>query len=96
MSQGQGFANGFANADAEVAGVLDSLSQALVKVIHGAADGSHPLAGHTVGAARSALAQAYNIPSDAVANVGSTAVGEDYVLRPGESLEFIKEAGVKG
>ena len=90
----QGFAN--AAADADVSGVLNSLSNALVSVMHGAAAGQHPLAGYTVGAARSALAQAYNVPNDAVAIVGRNEVAEDYVLRPGESLEFVKQAGVKG
>jgi hypothetical protein len=87
---------GFANADADVAGVLNSLSNALVSVMHGAASGDHPLAGHTVGAARAALGQAYNVPSDASAQIGGSQVEDDYVLRPGESVQFVKQAGVKG
>ena len=87
---------GFANADADVAGVLNSLSNALVSVMHGAASGDHPLAGHTVGAARAALGQAYNVPSDASAQIGGAQVEDDYVLRPGERLEFVKQAGTKG
>jgi len=93
MSVDQGFANetGF-----DVSSVLASISSNLVKVIHGSAGGDHPLGGHTVAVSRSSLSAAYSIPGDAKAMVNGRAVAEDYVLRPGESLEFRKEAGVKG
>jgi hypothetical protein len=86
---------GFANS-VEAQGALSALASNLVKVIHGTADGSYPLGGHTVSAARSTFAQTHNIPSDAVAFVNGIQVGEDHILNANESLEFIKAAGVKG
>jgi len=87
-------ATGFANVD--VSGVLANLSNSLVKVVHGAADGHHPVANSTVATVRNTFAGAYNIPSDAVALVNGQRVAEDYVLNSNETLEFIKQAGVKG
>lgn len=87
---------GFANSVVEAQGALSALASNLVKVIHGTADGSYPLGGHTVSAARSTFAQTHNIPSDAVAFVNGIQVGEDHILNANESLEFIKAAGVKG
>ena len=78
-----GFANGFANVSENNAGeALNNLASNLVKVIHGSADGSFPVAGHTVSAARATFAQSYNIPSDAVAFVNGVKVGEDYISTP--------------
>lgn len=92
-----GFANtGFSNVNTEANESLASLSQQLVKVIHGSADGSFPVAGHTVASARATFAATYNIPADAIAFVNGSKVGEDYILNPNESLEFIKQAGRKG
>lgn len=92
-----GFANGFANvSENNAAEALTNLATNLVKVIHGSADGAFPVAGHTVSAARATFAQSYNIPSDAVAFVNGVKVGEDYILNPNESLEFVKQAGRKG
>ncbi len=40
---------GFANADvAEVQNNLEALANGLVKILHGSADGVHPVAGYTV------------------------------------------------
>ena len=97
VAMSNGFANGFANVSENNAGeALNNLASNLVKVIHGSADGSFPVAGHTVSAARATFAQSYNIPSDAVAFINGVQVGEDYILTSNETLEFIKEAGVKG
>jgi hypothetical protein len=90
---------GFANANAEgvdVSAVLNNLSQQLVQVISGASNNALPIAGHTVAAARSSLAQSSNIAREAQSFVHGNPVGEDYVLRPGDSLEFRLEAGDKG
>jgi hypothetical protein len=49
-----------------------------------------------VSVVRSTFSAAYNIPAEALAFVDGVAVTEDYVLQPNETLEFIKQAGVKG
>jgi len=85
---------GFANeVDVDA---LNSLAEGLVQIMHNTADGMYPVANQTVGSVRSSFQQSYNIPSDAVAMVNSIQVGDDYVLRPNESLEFVVEAGKKG
>ena len=93
MSESFGFANAVNN---DAVNALSNLSESLVKVIHGTADGQFPLTGYTVAAARATFAESYNIPSDAVAFVNGVKVGEDYILNPNESLEFVKQAGRKG
>ena len=57
VAMSNGFANGFANVSENNAGeALNNLASNLVKVIHGSADGSFPVAGHTVSAARATFA----------------------------------------
>ena len=88
---------GFANDDQTALDVLANLSARYVQVIHGAHSGSHPVAEQTVGAVRATFAGPYNIPTDAVARIqGGLQVDDNYVLRPNESLEFVKLEGVKG
>jgi len=95
-NQDTGFANVDNNNAVDAAAVLTGLANNLVKVMHGTADGLHPLAGHTVAAVRSTFSAVYNIPNDAGAFIGGRGVAEDYVLRANETLEFVKEAGEKG
>ena len=86
---------GFAN-EVDPSEYLASLGGSLVKVIHGSADGTHPIGGATVASARESLASTYNIPTGAKAFVDGVEVGDDFVLGPNSSLEFIMQAGVKG
>lgn len=90
-------AGGFSNIDVNAAeNTLANLTANLVKVVHGTHDGQHPLANQTVATARATFSVPYNIPTEAAAFVNGEPVDEDYVLRPNESLEFMKAAGVKG
>jgi hypothetical protein len=86
---------GFSNS-VETNESLNQLASSLVKVIHGTADGMYPLVNHCVAAVRNTFAQTHNIPSDAVAFVNGVKVGDDYILTDNCTLEFIKQAGVKG
>jgi len=92
--------NGFANSpetpSVDVLGVLSGLAASNCKVVHGAAEGIHPVALNSVSAVRGTFSVAYNIPADALSFVDGIAVAEDYILQPNETLEFIKQAGVKG
>lgn len=87
---------GFANDETTALDVLAGLSQRYVSVIHGVHQGQHPVADQTVASVRQTFAGPYNIPTDAVARINNVQVGDDYVLRPNEQLEFVKLEGVKG
>jgi hypothetical protein len=67
-----------------------------VKVIHGANDDEFEAVGATVSAVRANLVDAFNIPADALAFVDGEQVDNEYSLKAGETLEFVKAAGVKG
>ena len=68
-----------------------------VEVVHGANQRTLPeLVGRRVSEARDHLAEVMNIPRLPRAMVGGRNVEQDYVLRPGDRLEFIQEQGVKG
>lgn len=75
---------------------LAKLEAADVKVIHGANDGSFKLAGSKVSTVRASLVDAFNIPGDALAFVDGEQVDANYVLQEHSTLEFVKQAGVKG
>ena len=51
--------------------------------------------GSTVGAVRSELGLALNIPTDTTAYVGGREVGDDYTLSSGSTVEFRKTSGSK-
>ena len=68
-----------------------------VRVVHGANDQPFPnLEGKTVGWIKKNLRDAFNIPSDAESLVGGEQVGDEFVVSGGQTVEFVKEAGVKG
>jgi len=62
----------------------------------GAASGNFAVIGKTVGTVKDLLSEALNIDPAAEAVVIGTEVGEDYVLKAEDRLEFIKRAGRKG
>lgn len=67
-----------------------------VKVIHGPNDDTfNDIAGATVSAVRSVLADAFNIPARAIALVNGVPVPHRHRLRPGNTLEFVQPHGVK-
>ena len=66
------------------------------KVIYGVNELDLDLAGKTVRGIWKTLEQVLNIPRDAAVTVNGARVEDDYVLRPGDEIEFQKQAGVKG
>jgi len=66
------------------------------KVIYGVNELDLDLAGKTVRGIWQALSQVLNIPRDAAVSVNGERAGDDYVVRPGDEIEFQKQAGVKG
>ena len=74
---------------------LESTTPA-TKVIYGVNELDLDLAGKTVRGIWQALSQVLNIPRDAAVSVNGERAGDDYVVRPGDEIEFQKQAGVKG
>ncbi|KAA5538606.1 winged helix-turn-helix domain-containing protein [Roseiconus nitratireducens] len=67
-----------------------------VRIVHGANEGRFEFVGQTVNQARRVLKDAFNIPDDAEALVDGREVDEDYMIRNGETLEFVRTLGHKG
>jgi hypothetical protein len=67
-----------------------------VEVIHGVYAHSLPLAGMTVEQARVELEDRMNIDPQALAVVDGVEAGDDEILREGQVLNFVKQAGEKG
>jgi hypothetical protein len=68
-----------------------------VRVVHGSNEQYFDnLGGKTVGTIRKSLREVFNIPGDAEALISGKKVTDDFILEGGQSLEFVKEAGVKG
>ena len=66
------------------------------KVIYGVNELELDLAGKTVREIWKVLEQVFNIPRDAVITVNGSRTDDEYVVRPGDEIEFQKQAGVKG
>ena len=67
-----------------------------VKVIHCSNEGSFPIAGEKVKHVRLSLADAFNIPKDALPFVNGEQVDMCYTLSADDILEFVKQSGRKG
>lgn len=76
--------------------VIQKVEAAAVKVIHGAMDESFQVSGQKISAVRASLVEAFNIPADAIAFVDGEQVDENHILLENSTLEFVKQAGVKG
>jgi len=70
--------------------------QSLIRVVHGSADALIDAAGQTIGQIQESLKHALNVSVEAFAFVGGAVVSEQYVLRPGDSVEFVYPSGRKG
>ncbi len=66
------------------------------RVIYGVNELDLDLAGKSVRGIWRALEQVLNIPREARVTVNGATVDDEYVVRPGDEIEFQKAAGVKG
>ncbi len=66
------------------------------KVVYGVNELELDLAGKSIRGIWKALEQVLNIPRDALVTVNGARVDDEYVVRPGDEIEFQKAAGVKG
>jgi hypothetical protein len=67
-----------------------------VSVVHGVYAHTLPLAGMTVGQARTELQERMNIDPTAVATLDGQDADEDTVISEGQVLTFVQPAGEKG
>jgi hypothetical protein len=72
------------------------ITPATTHVIYGVNELDLDLAGKTIRGIWKALEQVLNIPRDAAVTVNGGPTQDDYVVRPGDEIEFQKAAGVKG
>lgn len=66
------------------------------RVIYGVNELELDLAGKSIRGIWRALEQVLNIPREARVSVNGAAADDEYVVRPGDEIEFQKAAGVKG
>ena len=66
------------------------------RVIYGVNELDLDLAGKTIRGIWRVLEQVLNIPREARVTVNGATVDDEYVVRPGDEIEFQKAAGVKG
>lgn len=91
-----GFAKASSESDHDASEMLKKLDEADVEVISGSSDGKFKLSGKRVSAIRAHLVDAFAIPGDSQAYVNGDQVDENHIIQSGQTLEFIKPAGVKG
>lgn len=67
-----------------------------VHVSCGASSGAFPVAGRTVKEVGEFLREVLNVDSLSTGLVNGVNVAADYIIKPGDNLEFLKPAGQKG
>lgn len=82
------------NVDSTLARVKSTMDK--VRVVHGVNEGYFDIDGKSVGSIRKSLREVFNIPGDASALIGGKEVGDEFIVEGNMTLEFVKEAGVKG
>ena len=76
--------------------VLSTPDAALAWVSHGLHHEQVPVANMTVGDIRQQFADRFDIDPRCQAQIDGNDVGDDVVLRPGQLLMFVRQAGEKG
>lgn len=71
-------------------------TRATTRVVYGVNELDLDLAGKSVRGLWQHLSQVLNIPREAQVTVNGESADDDYVVRPGDEIEFRKAAGVKG
>ena len=66
------------------------------RVVYGVNDLELDLAGRRITTVYTVLEQVLNILREASVTVNGGRVDDEYVVRPGDEIEFLKNAGVKG
>jgi hypothetical protein len=74
----------------------DDPAAGVARVVAGVYAQDMPVAGMTVGEIRARHGQRLDVPPGAVGYIGGAPVGDDTVVRAGQSLSFIRHSGSKG
>ena len=74
----------------------DDTYQSLISVSCGAASSNYPVVGRTVGFIKATYREILNIDSNANGVVNGVLIEDSYILKSGDTLEFVREAGQKG
>jgi hypothetical protein len=85
------------NATADVITIRPNAAQVSVTVLYGANQHTFDNVPHgtTVESLTAQVKDMLNVPTDATMFIGGQQVGRDYVLRSGDRVEYIKQAGKK-
>ena len=70
--------------------------QSLITVSCGAASGNYPLVNKSVGFVKATYREILNIDDTSNAIINGVEKSESYVLKSGDTVEFIRKAGTKG
>jgi hypothetical protein len=74
----------------------DNNYQTLISVSCGAASSNYPVVGKSAGYVKATYREILNIETDAKAIVNGSEVNDSCILKSGDTLEFVRKAGVKG
>jgi hypothetical protein len=75
---------------------METTAAQTTRVVYGVNDLELDLAGRSIRTVYTVLVQVLNIPRGAQVSVNGSRVDDEYVVRPGDEIEFLKTAGVKG
>jgi|GEM_PF-2085615 len=67
-----------------------------VRIVHGANEDHLDFAGKTIGQLKRSLREVFNIPPEAVAYCCGDLASQQYLIEEGDTIEFVREQGVKG
>jgi sulfur carrier protein ThiS len=67
-----------------------------VKVVYGVNELSLDLGGKSIRGVWKMLEQVLNLPRETTVRVNGQVVADDHIVRPGDEIDFLKPAGVKG
>jgi hypothetical protein len=67
-----------------------------VKVVYGVNELSLDLGGKSIRGIWKMLEQVLNLPRETTVSVNGQKVVDDYIVRAGDEIEFLKPAGIKG
>jgi len=71
-------------------------SRSTARVRYGVHNRQGDIAGKTIGQVRNEMNRTANLPSDTSPFKGSERLDDDYVIKPGDSIEFHRRQGEKG
>jgi hypothetical protein len=74
----------------------DKTYQTMVSVSCGAASSNYPVVGKSVGFVKATYREILNIVTDSKGVVNGDSVNDSYILKSGDTLEFVRQAGSKG